>query len=347
MKKIYTFFLVAMITATGYATQWSVSNSPQNPGQFASIVAAVASGSVLNGDTLLVHPTATVYSTFFLSKSLVIIGGGFNENKVLPYYTQVQQIFLSAGCSGSKFYGITITSGISTSGFGPVANDLTFEDCYLPNSGSLSFTDNFYPTNLVVRNCIMGQINLGNVINSSAVFINCIFTGFGPYISQGSLVVSHCTFIATYGSSMLGNVQNAIIQDCIFYNSGFQGFYLAPPSNCSFTNCMSFNGNPNTLPPAGNSGANNQSNVNPNFVNNPINTGFEFTRDYHLQAGSPALTAAADGGQIGVYGGGSTFSLTGEPLNSAITRYFNINNSVVPVNGNLNINLMVTKPIGQ
>ncbi|MBL0095854.1 MAG: hypothetical protein IPP46_04725 [Bacteroidetes bacterium] len=65
---------------------------------------------------------------------------------------------------------------------------------------------------------------------------------------------------------------------------------------------------------------------------------------YHTGA---SLTASTTGGPIGVYGGTSNFSLTGEPLNSAIIRSFTITNTTVPVNGNLNINLMVTKPVTQ
>lgn len=55
-------------------------------------------------------------------------------------------------------------------------------------------------------------------------------------------------------------------------------------------------------------------------------------------------TGGTDGQQLGLFGGNSSFSMYGEPLNSAIIRNFNITNSVVPVNGTLNINATITKP---
>ena len=84
------------------------------------------------------------------------------------------------------------------------------------------------------------------------------------------------------------------------------------------------------------------------FVNNPINALFSFANDYKLQGSSPALTAATDGGEIGLYGGpNATFSLSGEPLNSPIVRDFTITNAAIPVNGNLDIDVTITKPLDE
>ena len=343
MKK-QILFLAAMLIAMSNvnATQWSVSNSPQNPGQFATLSDAVASASVLTGDTLLVHPTSIAYSTAFtLSKQLTIIGGGFNTNKVGAFYTNISgTITLNVGCSGSRFYGFRFATIIS-GGTAGVLNNLVFEDCYSSTGNSINFSSAVYPTNLVVKNCIVSEVVLASQPLASAFITNCIFyPGNGVQSSTGNLTVNNCTFI---GSTHLNLVSNALIQNCIFQNSGFGTI-----NNTSFTNCLNVNVG-STMPPAGtgNTGSNNMASVTTSpFVNNANGAAFSFTgRDYHTTGAS--LTASTTGGPIGVYGGTSNFSLTGEPLNSAIIRSFTITNTTVPVNGNLNINLMVTKPVTQ
>ena len=76
MKKLS--FLTALLwfcfTSESNATQWSVSNSPANPGQFASIQAALDAPNVMPGDTLLIQPTPIRHPDFELTKRLVFIG---------------------------------------------------------------------------------------------------------------------------------------------------------------------------------------------------------------------------------------------------------------------------------
>ena len=342
MKKQILFLATMFAMLNVNAKQWSVSNASQNPGQFITIKAAVDTNIVLAGDTLLVQPTAIPYSTpFTLNKSLTIIGGGFNTNKVGVFYTNITgTVTLAVGCSGSRFYGIRFAI-MNSGGTAGVLNNLLFEDCYSANTNSINFAVANYPTNLVIRNCIISEVVLANTTSSSAFITNCIFyPGNGVQSSSGNLTVTNCTFI---GGTHLSQCSNALVQNCIFQNSSLGGI-----TNTTFTNCLNVDVG-STMPPAGagNTGSNNMVSVTTSpFVNNANGSAFSFTgRDYHTTGAS--LTASTTGGPIGVYSGTSSFSLTGEPLNSGIIRSFNVNNSVVPVNGNLNINMTVTKPITQ
>lgn len=339
MKKITSTLVYLLLTVSAFATQISVSNSPQNPGQYSSIGAAITAAAA--GDTLLVHPTSASYGNFTINKKLVIIGGGFNVQKTNPFYTTFGSITLAAGCDGSKFYGFRASHFIDVFQLNNLPLDsLFFEDLFLTNYIIFNYA---HPTNMVVRNCIIDYSNLNNDVNSSVTFSHCIFEGSGPSNSNGSLLVEYCLFQGN-STSHLNSVSGAVVQNCIFYD----GAISSSITLSTFNNCMSFNLSPNTLPPGTNIGSGNQSGVDPLFVNNPINAAFSYSLDYNLQAGSPALTAATDGGEIGIYGGPNpTFSLSGEPLNSPIIRDFTITNAAIPVNGNLDIDVTITKPISE
>ena len=342
MKKLILLLaIVAFACNISNATQWSISNLALNPGQFNSVPNALASPSVLNGDTFLIHPTGISYGTFTLTKSITMIGGGFNTQKPGTNYSNLDRIIISSpsAASGSKFYGLRIFNGIIASGSPGILNNLIIEDCYLENNINIAF--NIFPVNMVIRNCIIstsqysiifGQGGVGQVA-SSILVSNCLFnTGF--YANRAALVVKNCTFLQ---SSFL-DIQFATFENCII-----RTLAVTDISNSTFNNCIS---GVSTLPTAGNSGANNLAPGAVTFVNVPSNT-INLTYNYNLTPASLGYTGGNDGQQLGMHGGSSTFSMTGEPLNSAITRSFNITNSVVPVNGTLNINATVTKPNNQ
>jgi hypothetical protein len=102
-----------------------------------------------------------------------------------------------------------------------------------------------------------------------------------------------------------------------------------------------------TFPPSpadGNTAAANIEATDPMFVNNPASSFYASSRDYHLQAGSPALAAANDGTEIGLHGGYAGFSEGGEVLINPIIRAMSILNTSVASNGTLNVQLHAAKP---
>lgn len=335
MKKHQLLLALLITWATQlHAKQWSISNSTQNPGQFNSITTAIASSSVVAGDTFLLHPTPTSYGNFSVTKKIVIIGAGFNTQRAAAQYATVGQITLASatGAGGSKFYGL-IMSQIITSGLS--MPNITVEDCYITNNLLISAV----PVNWIVRNCVFTATsnynidlqqfatNAGSMLISHCLFANTIA------LSQSALFVRNCVFV----HGVFSSVQNAVFENCIFRHTSF---IVSGVTNSVFNNCISAS---TALPTAGNTGNNNFPPVSVTMVNAPGNS-VNLAHDYNLTPASVGYTGGTDGQQLGLFGGNSSFSMYGEPLNSAIVRSFNITNSVVPVNGTLNINATITKP---
>src|SRR5688572_7778136 len=117
MKKIMSLvFIIFLINITSYAKVWRVNNTPGVAADFNSCIAALASSSVLNDDTLHLEGTATPYAGFTLSKRLVIIGTGYfisgaNSNPGLqanPYSSSFNgaYIIFDSTSSGSVLIGL-------------------------------------------------------------------------------------------------------------------------------------------------------------------------------------------------------------------------------------------------
>lgn len=338
MKKNKLLFALLMLwVMQSHATQWSVSNSVQNPGQFNSLTAAVASSSVISGDTLLLHPTNTNYGNVTLTKRVVMIGAGFNTQRTAAQYAAVTQIDLGSAtqAGGSKFYGLRMSQIVANVGFS--IPNINVEDCYITNNILLSAT----PVNWTVRNCVFTANSNYNIdlqqstSNSGSMLIShCLFTNTIT-LSQSTLIIRNCVFV----QGSFGGIQNATFENCIFRSTSIA---VGGVTNSVFNNCISAL---STLPTSGNSGSGNLPPASVTFVNSPSNS-VNLAHDYHLTTTSVGYTDGNDGQQLGVFGGNSTFSIYGEPLNSAIIRNFNITNSVIPVNGTLNINATITKPNG-
>ena len=99
-----------------------------------------------------------------------------------------------------------------------------------------------------------------------------------------------------------------------------------------------------TFPLAGNSGSDNLDATDPMLVNYTYNQFYSTAHDYHLQAGSAAIAAGNDATDIGIHGGTSKFSESGEVLINPIMRSVIITNPVISPNGTLNVDIHATKP---
>lgn len=341
--KYFIITLIQFVTSSIFATQWSVSNHPANPGQFANIQAAINDVSVIPSDTLLIHGTGISYTDITLTKQLVLIGIGFNTQNNTTNRSHINQIFInSTAGSGSKFYGLTIGYFDVSSNIGEI-NNLVFENCYFtsqfaPNQNGIRFRSGSLPVNLFIKNCRFETCSYtaallldqtGGQSSSSVTVLNSWFSNCGGESSiannRGNLIVSNCTFI---GTQALLNVKYGVFQNCIFDVGGF-------PADCTdnvFNNCIAKEA---TLPPNNNSGQNNISNTAVVFLPNSL----------MLAPNSPGYTGGNDGQQLGIYGGSSTYTKNGEPANSPIIRNFIIDNTTIPQNGNLSIDILVTKPL--
>lgn len=341
--RIFIISVIQLITFTIYAAQWSVSNHPANPCQYTNIQAAIDDANVLEGDTLLIHATGIIYPDITLTKQIILIGIGFNTQNNSTNRSHINQIFInSTAGSGSKFFGLTIGYFDVSSNLGQI-NNLAFENCHFtsqfaPNQNGIRFRSGSLPVNLFIKNCRFETCSYtaallldqtGGQTSSSVTVLNSWFSNCGGESSisnnRGNLIVSNCTFI---GTQALLNVKYGVFQNCIFDVGGF-------PADCTdnvFNNCIAKEA---TLPPVNNVGQNNISNMAVIFLPNTL----------MLAPNSPGYNGGNDGQQMGIYGGNSTYTKNGEPFNSPITRSFIIDNTTIPQNGNLSIDLLVTKPL--
>lgn len=353
MKHTLTI-LAAFVTMMNVAsaTVLTVSNDPKGGAQFASLQAAY--NAAVNGDTLLIEGTNINYTMANCNsgwnKSLTAIGIGFNPQKQSPrlsLFANTDQcccgeFVMYGGSSGSKFYGLIFPNGVRLRGS---ASDLLFENCKFDGSPNFNI-ENVTASNLTWRNCIFNGNNLsninfsnGNVTNSNMLVSNCIFDGYiegqnSPFIT---LLLDHSLFL---GTSTFSQLHFAIIQNSIFMNA-----FPAGTTNSGFTNNICRVAG--TFPPVGgggNSSAGNLEATNPNFVTYTFGNFYATTHDYHLQAGSPAIGAGTDGTEIGLHGGLTNFSETGEVLINPVMRSLNISNPTIAPNGTLNVNIHSSKP---
>ena len=330
----------------GNATVLTVSNDPAGGAQYSSLQAAY--NAAVNTDTLLVEGTDITYSipncNVGWNKSLTVIGIGFNPQKQNPRRTYIGQtdncccgeFVIRSGGNGSSFYGIIFSSGFRLRG---TMNTLTFEDCRFDG---IFYFDNNTASGFSWKNCVFNNDNAraiefsnSSVIISNMLISNCVFDGYiegqnSPFIT---LLIDHCLFLGNTFSQL----HFAIIQNSIFMN-----VFPAGVTSCSFINNMCRVAG--TFPPAGNNGSGNINTTDPNFVTYTNGALYSTTHNYHLQALSPAIGAAGDGTDIGVHGGTTHFSETGEVLINPIMRSVFITNPTVAPNGTLNVNINASKP---
>lgn len=344
------FFVMLNVT---HATVLTVSNDPVGGAQFGSMLAAY--NAAVNGDTLLFEGTNINYTMASCNagwnKSLTVIGIGFNPQKQSPRRTLFAQsdncccgeFVIHGSGSGSSFYGITFVSGVRVRS---ATSNLTFEDCSFDGGNPNFNIENVTASNFTWRNCVFNGNSISNInfsngstTNSNMLVSNCVFDGYiegqnSPFIT---LLVDHCLFL---GANTFSQLHFAIIQNSIFMN-----VFPAGVTNSAFTNNMCRVAG--TFPPVGgggNSAAGNIEATNPNFVTYTNGAFYSTGHNYHVQSGSPAIGAATDATEIGLHGGLTHFSESGEVLINPIMRTLHILNSTIAPNGTLNVNINATKP---
>jgi hypothetical protein len=159
-------------------------------------------------------------------------------------------------------------------------------------------------------------------------------------ITAAHLEFNHCLFLSTTGTQIFNNVYSAVIRNSIFMNRFPTGTF----SSSYLNNLCRVAG---TFPPSpsnGNTASGNIEAIDPLFVNTPVSSLYNTLQDYHLQAGSAAIGTGNDGTDIGVHGGFTGFSESGEVLINPIIRAMSILNTSVVSNGTLNVQIHATKP---
>lgn len=345
MKISYVLALVLTFVCTAASAQTIrlVDNDPNAPKAdhvFATLQEAVEASNA--GDIIHVAASAMPYSgRTILTKRLSIYGVGFRldqSTKSTVGAGQGQTLVLSddvfGDASGSVISGLHFPAGIVMGEVQSVLKDIVIEDCFfeggtVTNSSNGSSATVKELQNLTIRNCVFQGGGLRLFLNprlnqaapqvSNVLVHNNIFASGSIAVQHGTasgILISNNVFHQNpdFGSHFAGNLVDCVFTDNILYGHGPTPSPNSSIARCTFRNNIVFATTDKDFPAQDNT-VENTLNVDPMFVNFPRNGNHLFLPEYdfHLQPDSPALTAATDGGQIGIYGGPVPFDPQGLP----------------------------------
>lgn len=343
MKKILLLSIISASVSLTNAGTITVSNNPNSPGQYTDI--QTAANNANDGDTLLVAGSPTQYSGATITdKEIHIVGIGYNPNKQTPYPTSINTMYLGVmdntfNANGSSIEGCDIFS-LTTEGNWSSA--ISIDMLAIRRCSITSFAIGDYLSNLIVHNNIIGEIGCNGVNTTGIIVNNNIITT--QFSNPQNVTMTNNLFIAPSGSVFTGSFLN----NCLIANNIFYGIspYATNATFCTFNNNLSYNtSNDNFYTLSTNTGSGNFVGQDPNFVSESDYT-YQDTDDFNVNAGSPVINAGTDGTDLGIYGGligweeggtsGSGFMYSQEPQFPQVNQ-MNIQNSVIPVNGTLNV----------
>ena len=366
----YLFLTTAlMLTTCAWSAVRTVSNNASRPAQFSTFNAAQTASAA--GDTIYIQGSPFTYTTFTITKRLVVVGAGYNPNNQFGQPTKTDGITFDNDSalpdpSGSVITGLFINGGISLSGT-DITNNIRIFRCTINGNVFLNFNSTFVDSWLIYNNIL--QTVIANTSTrtqagpTNIIIANNIVRGSVGFITSSSTLIDHNLFLGTAnGTQYLFNV---IISNNIFIRSSSTA--MSQVVLCTYNNNLS---NQSTISPLGeyspsnnfvatflgtgggsNSGSGNQIGVDPLFQNVTNNDTYVNTFDYRLKAASTAKNAGTDGTDLGIYGGsypfpsggaiGSGYDTSPMPPIPQVTE-LNILNATVPVNGSLNVNVKAT-----
>lgn len=367
MKKYFTVIVLCFFVSHLLATVRTVSNDPAKPAQYTN--AQVAHDAANPGDTLYIYGSSNNYGVITISKSIIIIGAGFNTRKEDFNKT----IFTSLDFSSGTLSNVTIDGVLSQSmrlQSGSIFNysGITLRNLIIYGGigdfvGSGATCGSVF-SNWLIENCYVGAMNLlGSLgcnpiapITTGFLVRNCVITSLGSSIHNYNITFTNCQFGADLGASNnFARNWNCTFNNCIFFKFNFVQW--SANANNQFNNCLTFDTQSpsqtfdlNNWTGGGSGTANNCIiNQNPLWVTTPSLPMFVITPhsapnvwNPAIQGGSPVLNAGSDGTDIGLTGGLVPYNYLAEPKIPVIRRY-QLVNPVVPPNGTVSANVTATK----
>ncbi len=371
MKKPAILLLIMLFSFAASATVRTVSNNPDNLGQFNTIQAAIDASA--DSDTVYVYGSPNVYAAFTIQdKKITVIGPGWAPDKNLPHTVVVNGASIRdspAGGSpnGSELHGLifnnTVTLSRNAVGGDMPTNNIRIIRCSF--SGALNF--DLGATGILSEGSIFyWQLNF----NASATYTNCLFQNNMFFFPNGAL------------SSQINGLFNAInirFDHNLFYSNNNGGgsniFVFSNSRFLSFSNNIfnqanvssgvsfsTFNNNITNNVTLNN--ANATGNATPWDVNSNVNSGGNVANtspgmadqtaansgngspllNFTIAAG-PANNSGSDGKDMGLlYDTTGSLNWTNS-RNSRIPRIFSmdITTPTVTPGGNLNVNVNARK----
>jgi len=326
------------------ATIRTVNNQSGSDADFTTVAAAISASAV--GDTVYVQPSPTAYVSATLDKRIVLMGPGHNPT-FSPYNSTINTLTIGAGADNAVVKGLVLASLQSTASI--TVNNLLFSGCQFVNysaspislsigtfnnwvfegdvfiCGSVAANFGYVGSNTVIRNCYFhtnsATFTLTNV-SSGTVVDHCIINTFNTNNYYGSLVGNN---VEIKNSVLITTAQNNYGAN---YNCGTCNFH----NNIYWNYAYSF--------PSG--AGSNLNNTNPLFTTYAVSSAYDYNWDFHVGAESPAIGAASDGTNIGIYGGIFNFSHAGIDGGTPNVVDFTLGSSTAPAGGTITIHLNAT-----
>jgi hypothetical protein len=329
MKYLFLFISSFICLQALYAKTLTVSNRPDNPGQFTTVQEAITAAE--SGDTILVTGSANGYPDFSVDKKLFIFGQGYDPRKDNAFFTAVGTVTFLSASNGSVLSGFQLNYIYMNSADIKIIRNNVSQILFITNDCKVS--DNILGivraegnNNLISNNIIYGEIAKGTSGFQQGVIVsNNVFLGETSIRLYNALVINNIFYVkradprnVTYTDPT--NSGNCIIDNNIFFNTTHP--------------------NPLSLELNNNAGSGNL-NVDPKFIEFQLNFP-TITRldNLQLRVDSPAKNAGTDGKDIGPYGGAKPmqYPLSGEPPIPQI-KSMDISNPIIPVDGTIKVQL--------
>jgi hypothetical protein len=307
-KSLLPIILISLvITIPLSAKIWRVDNNGGTPGDFTTLQAAHTGAA--SGDTLYVYGSPISYGSLSLTKKLTIIGPGYflsqnPQTQANPAPAYATSINFNAGSSGSLMTGMQTTSQVViatnvhhitlkrnyitwNSNNGAVilasgANSITVQQCYIrnlrPYNDGVGIQMDGSNTSIIINNNYIDMTTAGSdAIRGSATSV---------------ALVAHNVFSGDFV------LLNSEVTNNIFHDGNFSG----SSANVYLNNICT-----GTL--LDTTGGNIQNAVMDDVF---VGTGSADGK-WQLTAGSVAIGAGTEGADIGMFGGGQPYVLSGIP----------------------------------
>lgn len=365
MKQLSLYlFLLAGLCAQ--ATVRTVSNFPATIAQFNTIQAAVDASNP--GDTIYVHGSPNIYTSFDLTnKQLVIIGPGWSADKALPFEAIINTDVIIGGVngvdltgaasSGTEFHGMTFVGSTGIRINSTAINNLKFVrlqmvQCPIIFSGGVngSWTGYLFEGNLFNNGSVRSDNptvhNMANFLFQNNIFFEngcCIGGNIQGFTNVTSILFDHNLWYGPGSGS-----RDAFANNCRFLTITNNVFVRRNAANqnssSTFNNNITFNAGNNTPW---------NSNSNTDAGGNVENQDPQMTAQANVDAGSfsglfdftiaagPANNSATDGKDMGLlFDAAGSLNWTNS-RNSRLPRIFsmNITTPTVPAGGNVTVNI--------
>ena len=282
-----------------------------------------------SGDTIYIYPSKYTYSTstIYVSKSLTIVGCGFNYSYVNDgiYNTKVNSIRFNIGSKNSVVKGLQVSSiTIDADNIIIKYNKINTITVLNNNKGAVITQNRIGSSNTTA-------VSLNN--NNQALIKNNIIDisgSYGIYLgSNNSVNILHNVIKMKNSSSFAikcydSRTNIGIVLNNIIYEGAVSCYDLEYYNNITNSNQLS-----------GRNGTGNNSYID-------MSTVFADTSNYHLKEDSPARGAGYSGEDLGIYGGSSPYVEHGTATGIPSINFLQVPPIIAPETPTMNVQIKAT-----